>query len=73
MPAGPEALFAGKSNVIERIFEKLKDLDPELLADAQLRELVSAVAGRRRSVHRRVHKQLQLILTTGKRDNRLSG
>ena len=31
---GPEALFAGKSNVIEGIFEKLKALDPESLADA---------------------------------------
>ena len=31
---GPEALFAGKSNVIEGIFEKLKALHPESLADA---------------------------------------
>ena len=31
---GPEALFAGKSNVIEGIFEKLKALHPEALADA---------------------------------------
>ena len=31
---GPEALFAGKSNVIEGIFEKLKSLRPEPLADA---------------------------------------
>ena len=31
---GPEALFAGKDNVIEGIFEKLKALDPEPLADA---------------------------------------
>ena len=31
---GPDALFAGESNVIERIFEKLKALDPEPLADA---------------------------------------
>ena len=31
---GPEALFAGKSNVIEGIFEKLKALDPEPLAGA---------------------------------------
>ena len=31
---GPEALFAGKSNVIDAIFEKLKALQPELLADA---------------------------------------
>ena len=31
---GPEALFAGKSNVIEGIFEKLKSLQPEPLADA---------------------------------------
>ena len=31
---GPEALFAGKSNVIEGIFEKLKALDSEPLADA---------------------------------------
>ena len=31
---GPEALFAGKSNVIEGIFEKLKTLQPEPLADA---------------------------------------
>ena len=31
---GPEALFAGKSNVIEGIFEKLKALQPEPLADA---------------------------------------
>ena len=31
---GPEALFAGKSNVIEGIFEKLKTLRPELLAEA---------------------------------------
>ena len=31
---GPEALFAGKSNVIEGIFEKLKALHPEPLADA---------------------------------------
>ena len=30
---GPEALFAGKSNVIEGIFEKLKALHPEPLAD----------------------------------------
>ena len=30
---GPEALFAGKSNVIEGIFEKLKTLQPERLAD----------------------------------------
>ena len=29
---GPEALFAGKSNVIEGIFEKLKTLRPERLA-----------------------------------------
>ena len=32
---GPEALFAGKSNVIEGIFEKLKALNPEPLADAR--------------------------------------
>jgi len=31
---GPDALFAGKSNVIDGIFEKLKALDPEPLADA---------------------------------------
>ena len=31
---GPEALFAEKSNVIEGIFEKLKALHPEPLADA---------------------------------------
>ena len=31
---GPEALFAGKSNVIEGIFEKLKTLHPETLAEA---------------------------------------
>ena len=31
---GPEALFAGKSNVIEGIFEKLEALHPEPLADA---------------------------------------
>ncbi len=31
---GPEALFAGNSNVIERIFEKLKALQREPLADA---------------------------------------
>ena len=31
---GPEALFAGKDNVIEGIFEKLKALQPEPLADA---------------------------------------
>ena len=31
---GPEALFAGKSNVIEGIFEKLQALHPEPLADA---------------------------------------
>ena len=31
---GPEALFADKSNVIERIFEKLEVLHPEPLADA---------------------------------------
>ena len=31
---GPEALFADKSNVIEGIFEKLKVLYPEPLADA---------------------------------------
>ena len=31
---GPEALFAGKNNVIEGIFEKLKALQPEPLADA---------------------------------------
>ena len=31
---GPEALFAGKSNVIEGIFEKLKTLRPEVLAEA---------------------------------------
>ena len=30
---GPEALFAGKSNVIDGIFEKLKALDPKTLAD----------------------------------------
>ncbi len=30
---GPDALFAGKSNVIDAIFEKLKALDPEPLAD----------------------------------------
>ena len=30
---GPEALFAGKSNVIEGIFEKLETLRSELLAD----------------------------------------
>ena len=32
--SGPEALFAGKSNVIEGIFEKLKTLHPETLAEA---------------------------------------
>ena len=31
---GPEALFAGKGNVIEGIFEKLKALHPEPLAEA---------------------------------------
>ena len=31
---GPEALFAGKSNVIDGIFDKLEALNPELLADA---------------------------------------
>ena len=31
---GPEALFAGKGNVIEGIFEKLKALQPEPLVDA---------------------------------------
>ena len=31
---GPEALFAEKGNVIEGIFEKLKALHPEPLADA---------------------------------------
>ena len=31
---GPEALFTGKSNVIEGIFEKLKTLRPEILAEA---------------------------------------
>ena len=31
---GPEALFAGKSNVIEGIFEKLEALDPETLTAA---------------------------------------
>ena len=31
---GPEALFTGKSNVIDGIFEKLEALNPELLADA---------------------------------------
>ncbi len=31
---GPEALFAGKDNVIEGIFEKLKTLQPERLAEA---------------------------------------
>ena len=31
---GPEALFAGKSNVIEGIFEKLEALDHAPLADA---------------------------------------
>ena len=31
---GPEALFAGKSNVIEGIFEKLKALHPDPLTDA---------------------------------------
>ena len=31
---GPEALFAGKSNVIEGIFEKLEAMNPEPLADA---------------------------------------
>ena len=31
---GPEALFTGKSNVIEGIFEKLKTLRPEFLAEA---------------------------------------
>ena len=31
---GPEALFADKSNVIEGVFEKLKVLHPEPLADA---------------------------------------
>ena len=31
---GPEALFADKSNVIEGIFEKLKTLRPERLAEA---------------------------------------
>ncbi len=30
---GPEARFAGKSSVIEGIFEKLKTLQPERLAD----------------------------------------
>ncbi|MCY4637646.1 MAG: DEAD/DEAH box helicase family protein [Acidobacteria bacterium] len=32
--AGPDELFAGKSNVIEGIFEKLKTLRPERLAEA---------------------------------------
>ena len=32
--SGPEALFAGKSNVIEGIFEKLKTLHPETLVEA---------------------------------------
>ena len=31
---GPEALFAGQSNVIEGIFEKLKSINPQLLAGA---------------------------------------
>ncbi len=31
---GPEALFAGKSNVIEGIFEKLNALQSDKLADA---------------------------------------
>ena len=31
---GPEALFSGRSNVIEGIFEKLKTLRPEALAEA---------------------------------------
>ncbi|MDE0000685.1 MAG: DEAD/DEAH box helicase family protein [Rhodospirillaceae bacterium] len=31
---GPEALFAGRSNVIDGIFEKLKTLRPEALAEA---------------------------------------
>ena len=31
---GPDELFAGKSNVIEGIFEKLKTLRPERLAEA---------------------------------------
>ena len=31
---GPEALFAGKSNVIEGIFEKLEALQPNVMADA---------------------------------------
>ena len=31
---GPEALFTGKGNVIEGIFEKLKTLRPEVLAEA---------------------------------------
>ena len=31
---GPEALFAGKSNVIEGIFEKLKTIQPETQAEA---------------------------------------
>ena len=30
---GPEVLFAGQSNVIEGVFEKLEALDPEPLAD----------------------------------------
>ena len=30
---GPEALFTGQSNVIEGIFEKLKTLHPETLAE----------------------------------------
>lgn len=32
---GPEALFAGKSNVIDGIFEKLKALQSDVLADAR--------------------------------------
>ena len=40
---GPEALFAGKSNVIEGIFEKLKSLRPEPSGRRRLRGSVLGV------------------------------
>ena len=40
---GPEALFAGKSNVIEGIFEKLKTLQPRDPGRGRLKAPVSGV------------------------------
>ena len=50
---GPEVLFAGKSIVIDGIFEKLKDLHPRAFGQCQLRGLTGAEANRSTTGHAR--------------------